>query len=717
MPFPVITFDDRDMRYESSQLDKPMVISVVAVEYKIKRVLIDQGGSANILYWSTYKKLGLPSTNLDECSGMLYGFTGNQVPIKRVIELKTMFWEDDCVRSIPVIYTIVDVDASYIIMRQPTLNRLGAVVSTLHLCMKIPIRRRVGSVWADSRLAQCCYEDSLRVGSQPSRFEHERPFLVEDLKEIQTRPSTAHKTKIGIMLVKEEESRLTHFLIENRDVFAWTLDDMPSIDLSFMCHRLSIAPRAKPVVQKKQKQGEEKRRAAKEETSKLLVVGFIKEVQYLTWLANVVMMKKASGKWQMCTDYTNLNKACPKDPYPLPNIDRLVDGASGFALLSFMDVPAYQHLMDKIFKDVIGNDVEVYVDDMVVKSTIVSEHCSALERVFGVLRRHQLKLNPEKCSFGVQARRFLGFMLTERGIEANPKKCQAVINMRSPQSIKEVQQLVGRITTLSRFISWLEKTAMPIFDTLKKGGNFAWTPESEKAFLRLKALSAAPLVLTRPTPGREAISNLFHEQGPTRCREKILENREGSPCSRHYFAKATPLLPRTGHIKAQVLANFIIELTLGRQSTSEGREWFLSIDGASNQAESGAGSLHFEFKASNNQVEYEALLVGIRLARELEAKILTAKSDSKLVIGQLPGDTTKAKRLVREALKYTLVSQQLYRRGFSFPLLRCVDKEESEYIIWDVHEGVCGTHIGGRALASKIARASYYYKKPVKWPN
>ncbi|RDX68272.1 hypothetical protein CR513_52763, partial [Mucuna pruriens] len=127
IPFSIVTFDEGDMRYEPSRLDEPMVISVVAVEYKIERVLIDQGSSANILYWSTYKKLGLPSNSLEECSGTLYGFTGEQVPIKGVIELKTVFGEDD------LLYTIVDVDASYnIIMRRPVLNKMGAVVSTSH---------------------------------------------------------------------------------------------------------------------------------------------------------------------------------------------------------------------------------------------------------------------------------------------------------------------------------------------------------------------------------------------------------------------------------------------------------------------------------------------------------------------------------------------------------------------------------------------------------
>ncbi|RDX88932.1 Retrovirus-related Pol polyprotein from transposon opus, partial [Mucuna pruriens] len=259
-------------------------------------------------------------------------------------------------------------------------------------------------------------------------------------------------------------------------------------------------------------------------------------------LANVVMVRKANGKWRMCTNYTDLNKVCSKDPYPLPNIDRLVDSVSGFKFLSFMDAysgynqikmhsddeektafitdygafcykvmlfglkndgATYQRLMDKIFKDVMGRDVEVYVDDMVAKSKGGEDYCEALGEYS--------KLNPEKCSFGVQAGRFMCFMLTERGMEANPNKCRAVINMRSPQNVKEVQQLIGRVTTLSRFISKASET-----------------PECEEAFLRLKAILATPPILMRPEPGqplhfyisvtKAAISSvLIQEKGMEQC--------------------------------------------------------------------------------------------------------------------------------------------------------------------------------------------------------
>ncbi|RDY13737.1 hypothetical protein CR513_01293, partial [Mucuna pruriens] len=407
-PTPIISFDDRDMRGRASGRDEPMVISVVAAEYKVERVLIDQGSSANILYRSTLERMQLPAGLVQTCPGSLYGFAGECVPMLGTVELETCFGEWSVSRTIPILYTVVDAPASYnIIIGRPALNRLGAIVSTKHFCMKFPVGRRVGSVWVDTHVAQRCYEDSLRVERHApldevnaldldldprSQFEREGPLPAEDLKEVQLGPRQEQITKIGTTMSQKEEEMLTAILIANYDVFAWSARDMPGIDPTFMCHQLSIDGRAKPVAQKKRKQGEEKREAVKQETHKLLSAGFVREVQYPTWLANVVMVKKPNGKWRMCIDYTDLNKACPKDSYPLPSIDRLVDNVAGFTFLSFMDAysgynqirmhpqdevmpfglknarATYQRLMDKIFGGILGTDVEVYVDDMVAKS-------------------------------------------------------------------------------------------------------------------------------------------------------------------------------------------------------------------------------------------------------------------------------------------------------------------------------------------------------------
>ncbi|KAL0360412.1 UNVERIFIED_CONTAM: Retrovirus-related Pol polyprotein from transposon [Sesamum radiatum] len=149
----------------------------------------------------------------------------------------------------------------------------------------------------------------------------------------------------------------------------------------------------------------------------------------------------------MCIDFRDLNKACPKDFYPLPRIDLLVDSTSGFELLSMMDASQGYHqimlapedhkrrLVDKILRPQLGKNMEVYVDDILVKSKEVSNHVEDLEETFAVLRKYRLKLNPEKCAFGVSEGRFLGFMVAQRGIEVNPSKIKVILDMGTPPPI------------------------------------------------------------------------------------------------------------------------------------------------------------------------------------------------------------------------------------------------------------------------------------------
>jgi hypothetical protein len=196
----------------------------------------------------------------------------------------------------------------------------------------------------------------------------------------------------------------------------------------------------------------------------------------------------------MCIDYTSLNKACPKDPYPLPRIDQIVDSTSGCDLLSFLDaysgfhqiqmsrqdrkhtafvtvdglhcyvvmpyglknaLPTFVRAMSKTFGDLIWDRVEVYVDDIMVKTRRWSTLVEDLTLVFDKLRATRTKLNPDKCVFGVSVGKLLGFLISHRGIEANPKKIKAIEAMRPPARIKDVQKLTVSLAALSRFISRL----------------------------------------------------------------------------------------------------------------------------------------------------------------------------------------------------------------------------------------------------------------------
>ncbi|XP_068486868.1 uncharacterized protein [Phaseolus vulgaris] len=372
--------------------------------------------------------------------------------------------------------------------------------------------------------------------------------------------------------------------------------------------------------------------------------------------------------------------------------------------------------MDKVLAPMLGRNVHAYVDDMVVTSQERGRHPADLEELFATIAKYRLKLNPEKCVFGVKAGKFLGFMLTEREIEANPDKCATIIAMRSPTSVKEVQQLTGRMEALSRFISAGGEKGHPYFQCLKRNSHFTWTDECEAAFLKLKEYLATPLVLCKPRAGvpfrlyftvtEWAISSVLVQeqeqvQRPIYSMSKALQGLKSRYQSlekaalavvfsarrlRHYFHSFTVVVmtnlpiqkvlqkpdvagrmvrwavelsefdiqyePR-GSIKGQVYADFVVELSPGGglQEVELGSQWMLSVDGSSNQQGSGAGTilegpngvlieqaLRFAFKASNNQAEYEALIAGMLLAKEMGAQSLLAKSDSQLVTGQVTGE-------------------------------------------------------------------------------
>ena len=231
------------------------------------------------------------------------------------------------------------------------------------------------------------------------------------------------------------------------------------------------------MIQKKRKFAYERQKLIAEETKKLLDAEFIREVSHLEWLANVVLVKKENGKYRMCVDYTDLNKACQKDSYPLPTINQLVDSIACHQLYSFINaaqgyqqIPmkkedeektsfithedlycyrvmpfglknagaTYQRLMNHVLQDHIGKNIEVYVDEIIVKSLGADQHAKDLEQILDTLDRYKIKLSPDKCVFGVKVGKFLGFMISHRGIEENLDKMVAILNMKAPKTLNEL---------------------------------------------------------------------------------------------------------------------------------------------------------------------------------------------------------------------------------------------------------------------------------------
>ncbi|GKD63731.1 reverse transcriptase domain-containing protein [Tanacetum coccineum] len=343
--------------------------------------------------------------------------------------------------------------------------------------------------------------------------------------------------------------------------------------------------------------------------------------------------------------------------------------------------------------------MEVYVDDLVIKSHTEAEMIRDINETFRTLRRINMKLNPQKCTFGAREGMFLGYMISPEGIKPCPDKTEAVLQLPSPQTIKEVQSLNGKLASLNRFLSKSAENSLPLFKTLKKcikKSDFYWTPEAEKAFTQLKHhLSKLPL-LVAPKPKEELIVLLAASHGaisavlitkrdtvqtPVYFVSRALQGPKlnYSPMEklvlslvftakrlRRYF-QAHPIAvitdqpikqimsrpdvagrlqkwrvmlgehnityrPRTS-VKGQILADFLVEkpeenlpetpATDILQEPPEGTEFTYA--------------LRFWFTASNNEVEYEALIAGLRIVAEMGVCNVCVSVDSKLVANQVLG--------------------------------------------------------------------------------
>ncbi|XP_024024255.1 uncharacterized protein LOC112092393 [Morus notabilis] len=303
----------------------------------------------------------------------------------------------------------------------------------------------------------------------------------------------------------------------------------------------------------------------------------------------------------------------------------MVNATAGHEILSFMDaysgynqIPMHptdeEHtsfITDRgLYCYKLGKSMEVYVDDMLVKSARANQHIDHLGEMFGVLRKYHMKLNPQKCAFGVGSRKFLGFMATN--------KC------------------------------------VPFFDALKGSRRFEWTPQCEEAFQKLKEHLGKPPVLSKPHPNEEL--SLYLSVSQHAISSMLIREEERVQLPIYYVNKRlldaesryTEMERLALALMGQALAEFSHRLAPAEPEEIESTEWKLYVDGASSDNGSGAdvllispeghkitSAVRFKFKASNNEAEYEALIAGLRLASHLKIERLSIFNDSQLVVGQV----------------------------------------------------------------------------------
>uniref|UniRef100_A0A2N9H4H0 Uncharacterized protein n=1 Tax=Fagus sylvatica TaxID=28930 RepID=A0A2N9H4H0_FAGSY len=704
-----IIFAEEDARKVFHPHDDALVVTLEIAGYSTRRVLIDNGSSADIIYLTAFQQMRIDKAQLRPIETPLVGFAGTSVYPLGIITLQLVAGTYPKQATKKVDFLVVDCPSAYnVIIGRPTLNRLRAVTSTYHLLVRFPTENGIGEMRGDQAMARECYLTS--TSTEPvhqALIVEERQNIaepteaLEEITLVEGLPNEKKTTRIGTSIKGEVRDSIIRFLRENADIFAWSHADMPGISTKVVAHQLNVNPSFQPVKQKRRVFAPERNAAVTEEVDKLLRAGFIREVYYPEWLANVVMVKKATGKWRMCVDFTDLNKACPKDSYPLPRIDQLVDSTAGHKLLSFMD--AFSGY----------NQIQMAEEDQEKTAFITSRGLFCYKVMpFGLKNAGATYQSVSSESLPVS---FLGFMVSQRGIEANPDKIKAILEMSPPKTVKEVQSLTGKAAALNRFVSRSTDKCLPFFKILRKA--FQWTEECQQAFEELKAYLTSPPLLSPAQTGEalylylavsaSAVSSalireeervqkaVYYTSRALRGAEERYTNMEklafalliASRKLRPYFQAHSIIVmtdypirkamnkpdaagrlvqwsiemgefdidyrPRTA-IKAQALADFIAEFThplKEGEKPEEGEAWTVSIDGSSTKEMSGAGvilvspegdkfeyALQLRFHATNNEAEYEALLAGLRLSKGMGIKALTVKSDSQLIVGQVKGE-------------------------------------------------------------------------------
>ncbi|KAG7579052.1 Reverse transcriptase domain [Arabidopsis thaliana x Arabidopsis arenosa] len=704
-----ISFNEEETRHLERPHDDALVITLDVANFEVSRILIDTGSLVDLIFLGTLERMRISRADIVGPPSPLVAFTSESAMSLGTIKL-------------PVIAKKVSKIVDFVVFDKPAAYNIILGTPWIYQ-MKAPAKKGI-------------------IPRFPGR-QKEDDVVIEVVLE-ENKPD--RKVRIGATLTGKIKEALIELLRKNKTSFAWSAADMPGIDPSIICHELNVDPSFNPVKQKRRKLEVERAKAVNDEVDKLFKIGSIREVQYPEWVANTVVVKKKNGKDRVCIDFTDLNKACPKDSFPLPHIDRLVESTAGNELLTFMDAfsgynqimmnpedqektsfitdrgtycykvmpfglknagATYQRLVNKMFHDHLGKTMEVYIDDMLVKSVKKEDHIKHLEECFEILNQYQMKLNPAKCSFGVPSGEFLGYIVTKRGIEANPNQINAFLNMPSPKNFKEVQRLTGRIVALNRFISRSTDKSLPFYQILKGNKGFLWDEKCEEAFGQLKAYLTTPPVLSKPEVDEKLYLYTMMEKlalavvTSARKRRPYFQSHPievlthqplrtilHSPNQSGRLAKWAVELSEYDieyksrvSMKAQVLADFLTELpVLGTPEQPENRTWKLHVDGSSSKQGSGVGiklesptleileqSFRLLFNASNNEAEYEALIAGLRLAKGVGAEEVVAYCDSQLVVNQFNGGyETKDSRM--EA--YLEIVKDLSKDFQKFELIR-----------------------------------------------
>ncbi|XP_071728872.1 uncharacterized protein [Rutidosis leptorrhynchoides] len=461
----------------------PIVVSCKIAEagITIMKVHVDNGNSVDTVYEQCFVQL--PETlraTLQPTAASLTGFAGEYLSPMGILPLDVELVDennDGLACRARLDFYVMRTSSRYNII---ALGKFGIVPSTIHGMIKFATHKGVVTITSTSITLSCA---AVNVKSA-----EQETTDVSDSMVVINPAYPEQKIKVGCNASADTRKQIVQLLVQYMDVFAWCESDMTGVSRHIAEHKLNVNPALKSVVQKRRGMAPDRAKWLCEEVTKLVRAGILREVQYQSWIANPVLVKKRDGSCLMCIDFKDLNKACPKDNYSLPEIDVKVESLHAFQYKCFLDaargyhqIPmaqedadktafhtgkgifsyimmpfglinagaTYQRLIDTAFEKQIGRNLEAYVDDLVIKSTTQERIVEDIRETFDTLRKINMKLNPLKC------------------IQANPKKIAAIENMTALRTVKEVQSLTGKLAALTRFLSKAAERQLPFFKTLK----------------------------------------------------------------------------------------------------------------------------------------------------------------------------------------------------------------------------------------------------------
>ncbi|CAL9020685.1 unnamed protein product, partial [Prunus brigantina] len=451
---------------------KPLYISAHVEGVPKSKVFVDCGATVNILPYTLMRKLAKTREDLIPSDVFMSSFVGDKSKTIGVLPLKISVADQTRIAAFYVVESSVDYN---ILLGRDWIHQGGCIPCSLF--QRVSLHPTDEKPFETNAVQARIYDDDVGWVVLTGHDASGRP----------TRTTAQKVLELGVENARQDSARepnspinLIEFLHEVGEADTLTIDDLETVpaemeddypevqDPSLVEQELKIKEGFRPFQQSPRRFSTEVQLKVKEEIERLLEAGFIRTALYVEWLANIVPVLKKTGALRICTDYRNLNLATPKDEYPMPTSDLLEDvhktafrclGAIGtyeWVVMPFGLKNAdatYQRAMNLIFHDLIGRTVEVYIDDVVVKSPSRANHPGHLCQAFARMRAHGLRMNPKKCAFGVTTGNFPGFLVHQRGIEVDKNKATAIMAAPPPKTKKELQSFLGKVNFLRRFIS------------------------------------------------------------------------------------------------------------------------------------------------------------------------------------------------------------------------------------------------------------------------